>query len=530
MRLRRTLVGGTVLAVLAGGGYAAWAQASEPAAAYRTATVTRDDVDERLELTGTLAATGTHDLSFGASGSVTTVDVAVGEQVHQGQQLGALDRTALRTADQKARAAVAAAEAQLEDDEATQADQVAAADDASDSSSSASAHPTADPTFQPAQGNDDGQADGPDGPDPMEQLHQQQAAVTAAQTTASAALAAAQDALTHQTETCTASPGDQACADALAAVQTAQQQVAIAQTALQEAIGVLTEALAQALEQLDQSARPSQQPSQQPTQPTQQPTQQPTAEAPSAASQGPTITAATLARDQASIEQAKADLVEADQALAGAVVTAPKAGRVVQVGVEPGGSATAGGSAFVVVAPGTTTVILSVSDIQLGSLAVGQSATVTPVGSERGYRAKVTYVDPVPDTSTDTTTYAVTVTLDKQRLSLPHGAPASVSVVVGEAHGVLTVPTSAISNGAVTVLEGGETTLRPVTTGIVGTTRTEVTEGLSLGDEVVVADLNRALPSSDNQENQFRGPTGGFGGNGPVVVGGPGGGPVVQGP
>jgi multidrug efflux pump subunit AcrA (membrane-fusion protein) len=512
VRLGRSLAGGTVLAVLAGGGYAAWAQASEPSAAYRTATVSRADVEQQLELTGTLAATGTHDLSFGASGTVATVDVTVGEQVRQGQQLGTLDRTSLRTADQKARAALAAAEAQLEDDEATQAEQVAAADDSSESSSPGSDNPSADPTFQPAQGSSDEPSGGPD---PMELLHQQQEAVTAAQTTASGALAAAQDALTHQTETCTASPGEQVCAEALAAVQTAQQQVATAQTALQDAIGALTQTLSQALKDLEQQSS-----TEQPTQePSQQPTQQPQAQTEPQASQEPTITAATLARDQASIEQAKADLVDADQALAGAVVTAPKAGRVVQVTVEQSGSATAGGSAFVVVAPGTTTVTLPVSDTQLRSLAVGQSATVTLVGSEHGYRAKVTYVDPVPDTSTDTTTYAVTVTLDKQGLSLPNGAPASVSVLVGEASGVLTVPTSAVSNGTVSVLKGDEVTLRPVTTGIVGTTRTEVTDGLSLGDEVVVADLNQPLPSSGNQQNEFRGPTSGFGGNGPVVVG-----------
>jgi multidrug efflux pump subunit AcrA (membrane-fusion protein) len=97
-----------------------------------------------------------------------------------------------------------------------------------------------------------------------------------------------------------------------------------------------------------------------------------------------------------------------------------------------------------------------------------------------------------------------------------------VSVVVGRASGVLTVPTSAVSSGTVQVLAGGKVTPRPVTTGIVGSTRTEITDGLSLGDEVVVADLNAALPSSDSPQDRLRGPDngfGGFGGNGPVVVG-----------
>jgi HlyD family secretion protein len=524
--VRRVLVGGTALAVVAGGGYAAWAQASEPAAAYRTAKVTREDVEQRLELTGVLASSGTQELSFGTSGTVATVDVSVGQRVTKGQLLGTLDRTSLRSTAQRARADLAAARAQLEEDEETQEEQVeTAADDSGSSSSSSSSQPAADPSFEPGQDDSDQQSGGPD---PLDQLHQQQDAVTSAQTTASGALSAAQDALTHQTEMCTAAPGGQACADALAAVQAAQQQVATAQTALQEAIEVLSRTLAQAVAALEQQQsegqqQPQDQPSEQPT------TQQPQVEQPSASeeSTGPTITAATLARDQADIEQARADLVAADQALAGAVVRAPRAGRVVAVAAEAGGSASAGGTAFTVVAPGTTTVTLAATATQLRSLEVGQSATVTPVGAERGRGAEVTYVDPVPDTSSDTTTYAVTVTLGRARLSLPNGAPATVSVVVGQATGALTVPTSAVSNGTVQVLKSSEVTVRPVTTGIVGTTRTEITDGLSLGDEVVVADLNEELPSSDTGEsNGFREGNGGFGGNGPVV--GPGPGPVVQ--
>ncbi len=68
-------------------------------------------------------------------------------------------------------------------------------------------------------------------------------------------------------------------------------------------------------------------------------------------------------------------------------------------------------------------------------------------------------------------------------------------------------------DGLVSVLDDGGVTLRPVTTGLVGATRIEVGDGLEAGDEVVVADLNAELPSSEGEtENdpvEFRmGPNG----------------------
>jgi HlyD family secretion protein len=550
------------LAVVAGGGYAAWAQASEPAASYRTATVTRGDVEQLLDLTGTLGAAGTDELAFGTSGTVAAVEVTAGQRVHEGQLLGALDRTALRTTAQRARADVAAAGAQLERDEDAQADQVA--ESSSSSSQSATAQQSADPTFEPSTGDSshDGAgdvADPSDEPDPLAGLAQEQDAVTAAQTAATQALAAAREALVHQNQVCAqaftaepattpsdqpsdaptaADPGtdpdDQACTDALAAVQDAQQKAADAQDTLQTAVGVLSQTLSQAAATLqtqsqDQSQTTQDQPStSEDPQPSQQGSQQaqPTggseAGQQDAQQQTVTVTAATLARDQAGIEQAKAQVVTADAALDGAVLRAPHAGRVVQVAAEKGGSASAGTTAFVVVSPGLTTLTTSVTDTQLRSLAVGQAATVTPVGSAHGYDATVSYLDPVPDTSTDATTYTVTVTLARRGLSLPNGGPASASVVVGTATDVLTVPTSAVSSGAVERLRGGDATRTRVTAGIVGTTRTEISVGLSAGDEVVIADLGADLPSADDQQEGFRGGNGGVGGfgrTGPVSGG-----------
>jgi hypothetical protein len=63
----------------------------------------------------------------------------------------------------------------------------------------------------------------------------------------------------------------------------------------------------------------------------------------------------------------------------------------------------------------------------------------------------------------------------------------------------------------VTVLSGNQPTPTRVTVGAVGPTRTEIKEGLAEGDQVVLADLDSPIPTSDEQS----GP-GGFTDGGPV--------------
>ena len=112
----------------------------------------------------------------------------------------------------------------------------------------------------------------------------------------------------------------------------------------------------------------------------------------------------------------------------------------------------------------------------------------------------------------------MTITIDQPPASLPTGGSATAVVVVATASNVLTVPTSAVNRGTVTVLNGDQTTVTPVTVGAVGATRTEIKEGLSRGAEVVLANLDEPLPTGDQ--------SGGFNGGGPIV-GGPGGGRQV---
>lgn len=234
------------------------------------------------------------------------------------------------------------------------------------------------------------------------------------------------------------------------------------------------------------------------------------------------MTAATLAKDQAEIDQAKAEVAEAKAALAGAVLKAPAAGTVASVAVKEGDSASAGTAAVTLIAEGLTSIELTVSATQVEHLGTGQVAEVTPAGAEKALPGKVTLVGQVPDTSSGSSTFPVTVTLDEAGLDLLAGSMATVEVVVGSAEDVVTIPASALSNGSVLVVDGDTTQRKQVTTGLIGTTRIEVTDGLEKGQQVVLADLSQDLPGGDTSEEEGFGRTGGGGGV-QMPAGGPGG-------
>lgn len=226
---------------------------------------------------------------------------------------------------------------------------------------------------------------------------------------------------------------------------------------------------------------------------------------------GQSVTAATISSDEASIDQAWAELIAAQQARAGAVIKAPAKGTVAQVSVSPGDSASAGSTAITVIAPGLATVSLSASSSQVTQLKPGQAVYATPAGAATSLAGTVTSVSNVPSSSSSTT-YPVVVTLTKPDASLLVGTTASVEIVTGEAKDALTVPTSAVTNGTVEVLDGDSVQRVRVTTGLVGRTRTVVTEGLKAGQQVVLADLSQPLPTGDSTQQSGFGSRGVLGG------------------
>jgi HlyD family secretion protein len=550
-----------LLAVVVGSGGYAVAQARSPKAAYRTATATLADVEHTLDLSGTVAATGRRDLGFGTSGTVSRVGVKAGQRVRKGQVIARLDSTSLVAAVTSAVATFTKAEAQLASDEAAQATAVSASTSSGSSGSTGSTKKAAQSGNgsgsgkQSTQGSSTGSTPSTTKPDPALQqalsaLAVQQQAVTTAQSDATDAITAAKAALASQTQTCqqatsgsasgsdtgSTDPGStdpdglaSACTTALATVQDAQDTVAVQQDALQTALtdlaGTLSKAVAavtkatqtQTQTQTQQHSTPTASSSQTGSTHSSAATTAPTASGGgSTSSSGGTVTAAHLAKDQADIDTAQADLREARSARALATLRAPYAGRVLEVGLAHGDQVSSSETPVVLVGHGVTTVTTSVTTAQVPDVRRGQAATVTPAGWSTPMKGTVTSIALLPDSTGD---FAVTVTVASTR-TVSEGSTAAVALVVGTARDAVTVPTSALTRvgtrSVVSVLHGQSVTRTLVTVGVVGTRRTSITQGLTAGAKVVLADLDAAVPTSTTNTTQRRfqnaGGTGGFGG------------------
>ena len=92
------------------------------------------------------------------------------------------------------------------------------------------------------------------------------------------------------------------------------------------------------------------------------------------------------------------------------------------------------------------------------------------------------------------------LSLSDPTTDLPDGGLATVRIVTGSVQAVTAVPTSAVTTSStshtVVVLDGGKPKTVVVQVGTVGSTWTEITSGVDVGQTVVLADLSLALPGS----------------------------------
>ena len=260
-------------------------------------------------------------------------------------------------------------------------------------------------------------------------------------------------------------------------------------------------------------------------------------------------TDATLAGDQASVDNAMAQLDTAQTNLNQTVLTAPVAGTVAtingQVGGQSGGSSSSSssssssasstassgsaGSGFMTLTDLTSLqVVAGFSESDAAKVQLGQAATVTfNALPNQNLQGKVSQIDVNSQTVNNVVTYNVTVSIVNPPPSLKPGMTANVSVTTAARDNVLTLPSSAVSgNGSTTTLQvqgaTGKPVTRIVTVGLRGDTNVEITSGLAAGDKVVITRSTGG--TSGTNSARLPGGFGGGGGLGGVVVGGGGGG------
>ncbi len=155
---------------------------------------------------------------------------------------------------------------------------------------------------------------------------------------------------------------------------------------------------------------------------------------------------------------------------------------------------------IVIVGAGGFEVTTMVSVDHIPDVKVGQQATVLPDGATDPLNGQVVAIALTPTTATSGTTYRVTIGLDDQGTGLGNGATGSVSITTAGVTSTLAVPTSAVhtdgTTHTVTVVDGSTTSTVDVKVGVIGATYTQITDGLTAGQSVLLADLDQPLPGS----------------------------------
>jgi HlyD family secretion protein len=485
---KRVIVPVIVVVALAATAGIVYASQQPAKVSYRTAAAIMGTVTQVLPISGNLTAVGQTDLDFATSGRVLAVNVQAGQAVHAGDVLATLDTASLQGALTQAQANLTSAQAKLSLDRAGPTAQNLAQAQA--------AVNTATVTLQNSSTSlADTQAVN------AQTVAQAQSALVAAQNAEAADCPSSTKCAADQQATTQASNNYSAAQ--VKAQQTndqAQAQVNSAMAALQNAQAALT-----------------------------------------ALQQG--TTSQQLQMDQTQVTVAQVSVDTAQRNFNQATLTAPVDGTVGQVSIAVGqsvsgsSSSSSGGSstaatttssttthALSLITPGSYAVTGSVSDAQIGQVAVGQAARVTPAGSTQALSGTVSAVATVATVTSGVATFGVTVTIDGDNPSLHAGVSASVSIIVNQVSQVLTVPTSAVRTSGtgsnVQVLVNGKPQATPVTVGATDALRAQILSGLNPGDQIVIATVSSTVPTTTTR-NGLGG--GGFGGGGGGGGRGPGG-------
>jgi HlyD family secretion protein len=539
---------------------------------YRTADASIEDVDAVQTGVATIEPVAQAAVAFPVSGTVASVNVAVGDHVEAGGTLASLDTTALARTLHDKQAALAQAQLTLDKGMAGQSISLGsggAGGGAGGSGGSGGGGASATSTAARVGGGSTVVLAAAT-TDPA--LAAARQAVVSAPQHVDAALADATTALTAETSVCaaftsppapvppttTTAPGGSgssdltACQQAVTAVTSAQSAVSTAQQALASASSNLDALLATATPPSGPSSSPSSSPSSGPS-------SGPSSSAPTGGGGGGSAgsggtsrsasngggfgpgaagpSAADLVAAQRDVDAATMAVLAAQQSVDQATIASPLAGTVVAVDMKVGDAVSAASSTedVVIEGAGGYEVSTTIGIDQIPAIAVGQTATVVPDGGHQSLSGKVVAISIAPTSSTTAaTTYRVVVGLTRPDVALHDGATGTVDVVTRHARAALAVPTSAIvtvrNRHFVNVLHDGRETLTPVQVGVVGSTWTEIRSGIARGTAVVLADVSAPLPgsaTSSSNGTQTTTPFGGFGrrfGGGTGGAGGAGGG------
>ncbi len=235
---------------------------------------------------------------------------------------------------------------------------------------------------------------------------------------------------------------------------------------------------------------------------------------------GGTVTAATLITDQSTIETTHIALAMAQDQLSQATITSPIAGKVASMPFIKGQQASATAAA-VIIGNGAIEVSVPVPLAKRAQVATGQAATVTSTIGGTTLQGTISRIGLLPTTTTgfsvaagsststganssssqSTTTYATVITIPSGGDLLPEGSRVGVAITTKTVNAAVVLPASAVTptgtgSGTVQVVTNGILSTKRVVTGAVGEKDIEIVSGVTAGETVVIADVDKPIPGA----------------------------------
>jgi len=258
-----------------------------------------------------------------------------------------------------------------------------------------------------------------------------------------------------------------------------------------------------------------------------------------------------LQSEQLSLQNSQTALQNAKDDLTNYYIYAPFDGVVGAVSVKKGDTISSGTSAITFITQ-TEVTSISLSEEDITKVQLGQKAVLTfDAISGLSIAGKVTEIDTIGTVSQGVVSYNVQITFTTQDARVKPGMSVNANIITAVEQNVLTVPNSAVKtkNGAYYVLvaaqkqnlssssasQGFVLTPAPVQKtvkiGVADSTNTEITSGLSAGDQVVTRTISgstaTAAATTSAASNATR-ITGGAGGGGSFIRTGGGGAGAVR--
>jgi len=211
---------------------------------------------------------------------------------------------------------------------------------------------------------------------------------------------------------------------------------------------------------------------------------------------------AAIARAEAAVEQQRATVSMAEENLRNATIVSPIDGVVLSRDVEVGAAVSSilvmGSGAPLIMTLGDLSEVYvkgKVDETDVGKVYLGQSARIAVESfKDQKFAGHVTKISPMGTEKDNVTTFEVRVSISNEKHLLKAQMTANAEIILDEHHGVLAIPEGAVlynkdkSTAAQVPDSTSATGMRkiPITTGISNGAKTEVTKGLTQGQQVVL--------------------------------------------